>query len=83
VEEGTQEVNLTAGNRLAGGERVPLGRPGERPQDFGTQTGLPNWVRMCEKARRIRAGVRRSRGSADCQGNRTSPTTSRAKRSCT
>jgi hypothetical protein len=75
-------VNLTAGNLLAGGERLPLGRPGERPQGFGTQTGLPKCARICEKPRRTRAGVRRSTGREGCQGKRTSATRSRAKRRC-
>ncbi len=35
VQNPAQDVNLIAGNRWAGRERVPLGRPGERPQGFG------------------------------------------------
>jgi hypothetical protein len=34
-------VNLTARKRLAGGERLPLARPGERPPGFGAFTGCP------------------------------------------
>jgi hypothetical protein len=74
---------LTAGNRRAGGERLPLGRPGERPQGFGTFTGLPSCARMDEKPRRTRAGLRRSGGSRGCHGKRTSPPASRARRRCT
>lgn len=58
---GCSDANFTAGKRGEGGERLPLGRPGEYPQGFGTQTGLPNCVRTYEKARRTRVGVRRSR----------------------
>src|SRR5258706_2134665 len=76
-------VSLTAGTRWAGGERLPLGRPGERPQGFGTLAGLPSCARTYEKPRRTRAGVRRSGGSGRCQGKRTSATKSRAKRSWT
>jgi hypothetical protein len=74
----SQGVNFTAAKRGAGRERLPLGRPEECPQGFGTQTGLPSGVSTCEKARRIRAGVRRSGASGACQGKRTSATASRA-----
>ncbi|HEV8191660.1 MAG TPA: cyclase family protein [Ktedonobacterales bacterium] len=68
---------------IQGGERMPLGRPDGRPQGFGTLTGLPSRVRTCEKARRTRAGVRRSDARGACQGKRTSATASRARRSWT
>jgi len=64
-QEPIQDVNFTAGKRWAGGERLPLGRPGEDPQGFGMQTGLPSWVRSCEKARRTRAGVIENAGEAE------------------
>jgi hypothetical protein len=83
VQNPAQDVNLIAGNRWAGCERLPLGRPGERPQGFGAFTGLPSAGRSDEKPRRTRAGVRRSGGNGRCQGRRTSATTSRAKRNWT
>ena len=45
-----QGVNLTAGKRVSGGERLPLGRPGERPQGFGMLAGLPRCARSVRKA---------------------------------
>ena len=76
-------MSLIAGNRGAGRDRLPLGRPGDRPQGFGTLAGLPKYARSDEKPRRTRAGVRRSGGSGRCQGKRTSATCSRAKRNWT
>src|SRR5258708_1294911 len=78
--KGRQGVNLTAGKRMAGRERLPLGRPGDRPQGCGGPTGVPRNARTCEKPRRTRAGVRRSSESGGCQGKRTSVAASRAKR---
>src|SRR5260221_2338050 len=75
-----QGVNLTAGKRMAGRERLPLGRPGDRPQGFGGPTGVCRNASTCEKPRRTRAGVRRSGESGGCQGKRTSVAASRAKR---
>jgi hypothetical protein len=69
-----QGVNLTDRKRVAGGERLPLGRPRERPQGFGTWTGLPRYTSTYEEPRRTRAGVRRSGGNGGCQGKRTSAT---------
>jgi len=47
-----QGVNLTAGKRVAGGERLPLGRPGDLPQGFGMHAELPSVGNRDEKARR-------------------------------
>jgi len=60
--------SLTAGVRLAGGDRFPFGRPGDLPQGFGTDAGLPNVASSDEKARRTRAGVTFSAESGFCQG---------------
>jgi hypothetical protein len=65
-----QGVNLIAGNRLAGVDFRPLGRPGERPQAFGADVIRPSIGSRCEKARRTRAGVSFSVGSGACQGRR-------------
>lgn len=78
-----QGMSLTAGKRLAGCGRLPLGRPGDHPQGFGTFAELPRCTRSDEKPRRTRAGERRSGGSGRCQGKHTSATWSRAKRSWT
>lgn len=67
---GDHAVNLIAGIRLAGLDRRPFGRPGERPQGFGTDARVPSVGRSCEKARRTRAGVSFSAGSGACQGRR-------------
>lgn len=58
---------MTAGKRLAGSERLPLGRPSDGPQGYGTFTGLPKCGSRCEKPRRTCAGVRCSGGSGGCQ----------------
>lgn len=55
---------------MAGTERLPLGRPGERPQGFGAFTGLPSVARSDGNLRRTRAGVCRSGGKGACQGSR-------------
>jgi hypothetical protein len=42
-----QAAFLTAGQRRAGPDRWPLGRPGERPQGFGALAGEPSRTRSC------------------------------------
>ncbi len=55
-------VSLTAGQRLAGSERLPFGRPGACPPGVGRFAGLPNCAKRCEQPRRTRAGGRASLG---------------------
>jgi hypothetical protein len=80
---GLRGVTLTVGMHVAGGERLLLGRPRDRPQGFGTYAGLPTCASTRKKPRRTRAGVRQSGGNGGCQGTRSAASWRRASRSGT
>jgi hypothetical protein len=71
-----------AGERVARAERVPLGRPGERPQGCGGQAKTGSRGTSRDNPRWTRAGVNLPAGWGRCQGNRWSTTSGRARRTC-
>jgi hypothetical protein len=73
---------LMAGQRGAGVDRRPLGRPGERPQGFGACAGVPSTGRRWQNPGRTRTGGSCADESGRSQGRRRSATRGRARRNC-
>ncbi len=63
-------------------DRLPLGRPGERPQGFGALAGVPSASKSAEKDRRTRHGVSCPVSRCRSQGRRRSTATPRASLNC-
>ena len=55
----SQATFLITGWRLAGPEKLPFGRPGERPQGFGGSAGVPKPASSDQNPRSTLTGVRR------------------------
>jgi len=74
---------LRAGYRLAGPERLPLGRPGDRPRGLGALANVPKEGRSEAKLRKTLVGVSEPDSSGLSHGKRRSATMARPRRSCT
>lgn len=79
---GAYAAFFTAGWRFAGPERLPLGRPGERPRGFGAAAGVPNTGRSEAKFLRTLVGVSDPEGNGRSHGNLRSATMRLASKSC-
>ena len=66
------------GWRGAGPDRLPLGRPGDRPHGFGGLAGVPTTGSKMETARRTRDGVSVSGANGRSHGRRRSAIHGRA-----
>jgi hypothetical protein len=61
---------LMAGYRMAGPQRLPLGRPGERPAGFGVAAGEPSRTSRRGNPRQTRTGDSRAGGRGRSHGSR-------------